>query len=80
MIKFLIQLTTPKDGVVLDFFAGSGTTGQAVIEVNIEENSIREVILCVLNENKICSDILIPRMEYFCKKYNLETFKLKVLD
>ncbi len=34
LIKYLLLCSTPKDSIILDFFAGSGTTAQAVIEVN----------------------------------------------
>ena len=35
----------PKDATILDFFAGSGTTGQAVLELNSEDNGKRSFIL-----------------------------------
>ncbi|MFT4967297.1 MAG: adenine-specific DNA-methyltransferase [Candidatus Deianiraeaceae bacterium] len=37
LIKHLLQISTKPDDIVLDFFAGSGTTGQAVMELNHEE-------------------------------------------
>lgn len=37
MIKFFITLSTEVDDIVLDFFAGSGTTGHAVMQLNLEE-------------------------------------------
>ena len=37
LIKELVRATTNKDSIVLDFFAGSGTTGHAVIDLNKEE-------------------------------------------
>lgn len=51
LIKYLISIATEKDDNILDFFAGSGTTGQAVIELNEEERSNRNFILCQLEEN-----------------------------
>lgn len=39
-----------KDAVVLDFFAGSGTTGQAVLDLNKNDNGSRQFILCTNNE------------------------------
>lgn len=50
MLKYLISLHTNKDAVVLDFFAGSGSTGQAVLELNKEDGGNRKVILCTNNE------------------------------
>lgn len=50
----LYLLTDPqnKDALVLDFYAGSGTTGQAVLELNKEDNGNRKFILCT-NEDKM---------------------------
>jgi adenine specific DNA methylase Mod len=47
------------DGIVLDFYAGSGTTGQAVLELNKEDNGKRKFILCVNesgNSDEICKE------------------------
>ena len=52
MIKYLIKISSQNNDVILDFFAGSGTTAQAVIELNNEENTNRSFILCQ-NEEKI---------------------------
>ncbi len=38
LIKFLIRAIVHDDGKILDFYAGSGTTGQAVYEINMEDN------------------------------------------
>ncbi|WP_197724312.1 DNA methyltransferase [Mycoplasmopsis columboralis] len=46
LIKYLIKISTKSDATILDFFADSGTTGQAVLEVNKEEKSKRTFILC----------------------------------
>jgi len=51
-----------KDITILDFFAGSGSTGQAVIEMNKEDKGSRQYILCTNDENNICSEILYPRI------------------
>lgn len=50
LIKYLLEIHTNPDAVVLDFFAGSGTTGQAVLEGNAEHNWNRKFILCTNNE------------------------------
>jgi adenine-specific DNA-methyltransferase len=44
-VKYLISTFSSSEDVILDFFAGSGTTGQAVIELNSEQNSSRRFIL-----------------------------------
>jgi len=46
LIKFLIEMINDKNAIILDFFAGSGTTAQAVLEQNKEDNGNRRVILC----------------------------------
>lgn len=61
LIQFLLGHT--ESNVVLDFFAGSGTTGQAVLELNKEDNGNRQFILCTNNENKICEDITYQRIK-----------------
>jgi adenine-specific DNA-methyltransferase len=51
LIKYLIGLATMKeDDIVLDFFAGSGTTAQAVLKQNIDDNGCRKFILVQLPE------------------------------
>lgn len=46
MIKYFIKLCTSNDDVVMDYFAGSGTTAQAVIECNLEDGCNRRFLLC----------------------------------
>ena len=50
LIKILIEASTDSDSIVLDFFAGSGTTGQAVLEINQEKGSERKFVLVQLPE------------------------------
>ena len=47
---------------VLDFFAGSGSTAQAVLDLNSEDNGHRTFILCTNNENNICTEKTYPRL------------------
>lgn len=51
------------DAVVLDFFAGSASTGQAVAELNAADGGNRQSILVTSNENGICRDVALPRMK-----------------
>jgi adenine-specific DNA-methyltransferase len=57
-----LKLTSNKEAVILDFFAGSGTTGHAVLELNKEDGGNRKFILCTNNENKICEEVTYPRI------------------
>ena len=50
LIKFLIKLVANDNDYVMDFFAGSGTTAQAVYEINKEHNKNLHYILIQLNE------------------------------
>ncbi|MCF0201205.1 MAG: site-specific DNA-methyltransferase [Bacteroidales bacterium] len=70
LIKTLISMVCPKpDAVILDFFAGSGTTGQAVMELNREDGGNRTFILCQCNEitdttpNGIAYDVTTKRLK-----------------
>lgn len=61
-MKHIIGMYQKKDAVVLDFFAGSGTTGHAVMELNAQDGGKRRFILCTNNENGICRDIAYERL------------------
>lgn len=69
LIKNLIKSTTKADCIVLDFFAGSGTTGHAVLELNKEDGGNRTFILCTNNEvtksnpNGIAYDVTSKRLK-----------------
>jgi adenine-specific DNA-methyltransferase len=68
LIKNIINLGSIKNNaVVLDFFAGSGTTGHAVLELNKTSGS-RKFILCTNNENNICRDVTYERIKRVIKK------------
>jgi len=49
-IKRVFQLCTKNHDIILDFFAGSGTTGHAVMQLNAEDNGNRKFILCQIDE------------------------------
>ena len=73
MLKELINYHPNKNAVVLDFFAGSGSTAQAVLELNKEDNGNRQFILCTNNENNICEEITYKRIKNVItgyRKYN----------
>jgi len=52
-----------KNALVLDYFAGSGTTGHAVALLNKEDNGSRQFILCTNNENGIARNVCLPRIK-----------------
>ncbi len=59
----------PEDGIVLDFFAGSGTTGQAVLTLNKQDEGRRQFILCTNNENGIAENVTFQRIKKVIKGY-----------
>ncbi len=69
LIKHLMKVSSQKDSIILDFFAGSGTTGHAVLELNREDGGHRKFILCQLNEktdttpNGIAYDVTAKRLK-----------------
>lgn len=50
LIEFLVKQGTENDDIVLDFFAGSGTTGHAILRLNAEDGGSRRYILVQLDE------------------------------
>ena len=58
-----------KDAVILDFFAGSGTTGHAVLEMNKEDGGQRKFVLCTNNEGDICTEVSYPRIRKVIRGY-----------
>lgn len=62
LLKYLIFIGGNKNSTILDFFAGSGTTGHAVMELNAEDGGNRRYIMCTNNENNIAEEITYQRM------------------
>lgn len=50
LIKYLIEISSSTDSIICDFFAGSGTTGEAVLRLNNLDSGNRTFILCTNNE------------------------------
>jgi adenine-specific DNA-methyltransferase len=69
LIKYLLELSSDKNSIVLDFFAGTGTTAQSVLELNKEDKGNRKFILCTNNENNICTEVCYPRIEKVINGY-----------
>lgn len=75
LIKEIIKLYPAKDITILDFFAGSGTTGHAVLSLNQDDGGTRKFILCTNNENNICSEKTYPRMLNVIQGYTTDKGK-----
>jgi|APSaa5957512535_1039671.scaffolds.fasta_scaffold02147_3 adenine-specific DNA-methyltransferase len=93
LIKKICEYSLDKNGIILDFFAGSGTTGHAILDLNKEDGGNRKFILCTNNENNICTDVCYPRLKKVIKGYknsknekieglggNLKYFKTSFVD
>jgi len=63
LIKDFICIGGNKESIILDFFAGSGTTGHAILKLNTEDNESRQFILVTNNENNIMSEVCYPRIQ-----------------
>lgn len=67
LIKRLIEFTSGR--IILDFFAGSGTTLHAVMQLNAEDGGKRTCILCTNNENGICENVTYERNKRVIQGY-----------
>lgn len=69
LIKRCVEIYPDKDSIILDFFAGSGTTGHAVLDLNKKDGGNRTFILCQMNEvtdttpNGIACDVTSKRLK-----------------
>jgi adenine-specific DNA-methyltransferase len=80
LIKFLMNLCTVNNDIVLDSFAGSGTTMHAVMELNKEDGGNRKCIMVQMPENSeaepdknICKDITRERVKRAIDKYGFDS-------
>lgn len=98
LIKYLLNISSKKllknsRPIILDFFAGSGTLGHAILEMNKEEKTFRKFILCTDNENNICEEVTYKRISksilgyvdiknniYPALKGNLKYYKTDFVD
>ena len=66
---------------ILDFFAGSGTTGHAVAQLNKEDGGKRKYILCTNNENDICEEVTYQRLKNIQEDlpHNLKYYKTEFI-
>ena len=83
LLQRIVGLYGDKYSTILDFFAGSGTTGHAVMKLNAEDGGNRKFILCTNNENNICRDVTYERIKRVIAKENykasLKYFKVDYL-
>ncbi len=68
LIQRVLQIATKPGDLILDSFAGSGTTGHAVMQLNKQENSNRRFILVEMDP-KICRSVTSERLRKVCSGY-----------
>ncbi len=61
LVEFTMNLSNDKNITILDFFAGSGTTLHATMQLNNEDGGKRQCILVTNNENGICENVTYER-------------------
>lgn len=61
LLNLLLRISNAKSATILDFFAGSGTTLHATMQLNSEDGGHRQCILVTNNENKICEEVTYER-------------------
>lgn len=76
MLKRIISLYPDDEITILDFFAGSGSTGHAVISQNIKDEGNRQFILCTNNKNNICREKTYQRLLNVIQGYTTEKGKV----
>ncbi len=69
LISYLVNFIDDKELKLLDFFAGSGTTLHATMQLNAEDEGHRQCILCTNNENGICENVTYERNKRVIKGY-----------
>lgn len=69
LVQFLLSQCLNPNAIMLDFFAGSGTTGHAVLKLNAEDGGHRRFILCTNNENNICETVTYERVKRVVNGY-----------
>ena len=88
LLKKLILAATSEADLVMDFFAGSGTTGQAVLEANAEDGASRKFVLVTLGEGlenpgdlnfRTVADICLARVSAVIRSVEPEKVGLRVL-
>jgi len=75
LLKKVINIGSKSDSIVLDFFAGSGTTGHAVMKLNYEDKGKRKFILMEMGE--YFDTITLPRIKKIVYSFNWKGGRLQ---
>lgn len=68
-VAYLLKIVVDKNSTILDFFAGSGTTLHATMQLNAEDGGHRQCILITNNENHICEEVTYERNKRVIQGY-----------
>ena len=68
LVQRILELASDRDSLILDSFAGSGTTGHGVMQLNKEDGGSRRFILVEMEEN-ICRNVTAERLKKVCNGY-----------
>ena len=68
MVRILVEQVSDSDSIILDSFAGTGTTAHAVVRQNNEDGGNRRFILVEMESN-ICRDVTVERLRRVCTGY-----------
>ncbi|OGB55914.1 hypothetical protein A2Y27_00670 [candidate division CPR2 bacterium GWD1_39_7] len=79
LIKEILRSINKQDAIMLDFFAGSGTSGHALLDLNREDDGKRQFILVTDNENNIMSEVCYPRIRNVINGYDFSGKEKQVL-
>lgn len=82
LLNRILKMYPNSSSTILDFFAGSGSTGHAVEQLNKEDGGNRKYILCTNNENNICEEVTYKRLKNIQDEtpHNLKYFKTKFVS
>ena len=69
LIQRIINFSNNSNSIILDFFAGSGTTLHATMALNAEDGGNRQCILVTNNENNICEEVTYERNKRVIQGY-----------
>lgn len=69
LITFVLNMVSKSNSTILDFFAGSGTTLHATMQLNAEDGGHRKCILVTNNENNICESVTYERNKRVIQGY-----------
>lgn len=69
LIQRIEQIASDSESIILDFFAGSGTTLHATMQLNAEDGGHRQCILVTNNENNICEEVTYERNKRVIQGY-----------